>query len=64
MKKQDVELRTGLPTGAGGPKGQENAGTWSLLEQEQEFAVAIPGLPLVPPVSSSASAKSAKSSGS
>lgn len=35
-----VELRTGLPTGAGGPIGSDNAGTWSLFEQEQAFAAA------------------------
>lgn len=42
-------LITGLPSGAGGPIGQANAGTWSALDQYQQFLAADPGLSPVPP---------------
>jgi hypothetical protein len=51
MTDDPVELRTGLPTGAGGPVGEENAGTWSMIEQAQEFADALAAYtkPVPPP---------------
>lgn len=43
-----VPLITGLPSGAGGPIGQKNAGTWSALDQYQAFLSADPGLAPIP----------------
>ena len=40
-EEQETELRSGLPTGAGGPIGKDLAGTWSLLDQEQAFQRAL-----------------------
>lgn len=43
VTQPQAALRTGLPTGAGGPIGQENVGTWSLQEQTKAFAEALGG---------------------
>lgn len=45
--EEHKELRSGLPTGAGGNIGEDNADTWSLYEQEQAHAAR--GTPIAAP---------------
>lgn len=64
--KDKPELRTGLPTGAGGPIGQDNAETWSLAEQEAQFAPKVPqgAQTAAPPPPKTTTSKTSSSSSS